>query len=307
MMEQTAEELHTIADFIRWGASRFNEANLFFGHGTDNAIDEALALVLYALHLPHNIPKEFWTTRLTYKEKIFILELLNKRLHQRIPVAYLTQTAWFAGMQFFVNENVLIPRSPIAELIESSFKPWIEGKNVKRALDLCTGSGCIAIASALLAFPEAEVDAVDISPEALRVAQDNIEHYGLQERVFTVKSDLFSALKGMKYDIILSNPPYVDAEEIATMPEEYHHEPRLGLEAGEDGLFFVRQILSQAADFLTPQGLLIVEVGFSQHALMEAYPTVPFLWFDFERGGDGVFMLTFEQLLEYRSLFEVGG
>jgi len=295
-MEPIIDELHTLGDFIRWGASQFNQAQLFFGHGTDNAIDESVVLVSHALHLPREIPDILWHTRLTYSEKQTVLELLNKRVRERIPAPYLTHEAWFANLRFFVDQRVLIPRSPIAELIEREFDPWVKVDKVKRVLDLCTGSGCIAIASAILAFPNAEIDAVDISTEALEVAQENIKIYGLEQRVHTVHSDLFSNLAGIHYDLIICNPPYADAQELQTMPAEYQHEPRIGLEAGTDGLFFVKKLLSEAAQYLTPQGVLIVEVGLSKASLVEQYPDVPFLWLDFQYGGEGVFLLTAEQL-----------
>lgn len=296
-MEPIIDELHTLGDFIRWGASQFNQAQLFFGHGTENAIDESVVLVSHALHLSREIPDILWHTRLTYSEKQTVLELLNKRVREQIPAPYLTHEAWFANLHFFVDQRVLIPRSPIGELIEQEFVPWVKVDNVKRVLDLCTGSGCIAIASAILAFPNAEIDAVDVSTEALEVAQQNIKIYGLEQRVHTVHSDLFSNLAGIHYDLIICNPPYVDAQELKTMPAEYQHEPRIGLEAGTDGLFFVKKLLREAAQYLTPQGVLIVEVGLSKASLVEQYPDVPFLWLDFQYGGDGVFLLTAEQLL----------
>lgn len=296
-MENPIDELQTLGDFIRWGASQFNHAQLFFGHGTDNALDEAVQLVAYALHLPPQLPDVLWHTHLTYTEKQQVLVLLQRRVQERIPAAYLTHTAWFATLQFYVDNQVLIPRSPIAELIEQQYDPWIEINQVNRMLDLCTGSGCIAIASALLAFPEAEIDAVDISFQALEVARKNIEKYELGQRVHTIHSDLFSSLSGVHYDLIVCNPPYVDAENIQKMSEEYRHEPIIGLEAGKDGLFFVKQILHQALNYLTPQGILIVEVGSSQAALIEQYPNLPFTWLTFQRGGEGIFLLTAEQLM----------
>lgn len=298
-MENPIDELHTLGDFIRWGTSQFQKAQLFFGHGTDNAIDEAVVLVSHALHLPTEIPDILWHSRLTYSEKQQVLELLNKRIQQRIPTPYLTYEAWFAGLRFYVDQRVLVPRSPLAELMEQRFEPWVEVNRVKRMLDLCTGSGCIAIASAMLAFPRAEIDAVDVSPEALEVAQQNISHYGLERRVHTVHSDLFSNLAGMHYDLIVCNPPYVDDQELQSMPDEYQYEPRIGLEAGKDGLFFVKQILREAAQYLKLQGILIVEVGLSQNHLIEEYPDAPFTWLEFQRGGEGIFLLTAEQLRNY--------
>ena len=299
-MENPIDELHTLGDFIRWGASQFNQAKLFFGHGTDNAIDEAVQLVSHALHLSPQLPDILWHTRLTYSEKQKVFELLQKRVQERIPASYLTHTAWFATLRFYVDKRVLIPRSPIAELIEQQYDPWIDVSKVNRMLDLCTGSGCIAIASALLAFPETEIDAVDISYPALEIADQNIELYGLKQRVHTIHSDLFSSLLGVHYDLIVCNPPYVDTQKIEQMPEEYHYEPIIGLEAGKNGLFFAKQILHQALDYLTPEGILIVEVGSSQAILIEQYPDIPFTWLEFQRGGSGVFLLTAEQLRRWR-------
>lgn len=298
-MDHTIDELHTLADVVRWGASQFNKNNLYFGHGTDNAIDEAVALVLHALSLPHDLPDPLWYARLTYPEKQHIIELFQKRVQKRIPVAYLTNQAWFAGLDFYVDQRVLIPRSPIAELIEQHFTPWVEPETIHRMLDLCTGSGCIAIASAILAFPQAEIDAVDVSLDALEVTKRNIKNYGLSDNVHAVHSDLFHNLHGIHYDLIVCNPPYVDEIALKTMPTEYHHEPRIGLEAGKDGLSLVRQILKEAKKHLTSTGVLIVEVGASQPALEAAYPDVPFTWLDFKRGGEGVFLLTAQHLEKY--------
>lgn len=287
-------ELQTIRDFIRWGASRFNEASLFFGHGTDNAWDDAVALVMYALHLPADSSPSVLDARLTQSEKTSVIEFIRRRVDERLPVPYITGEAWFAGMPFNVDPRVLIPRSPIAELIENAFSPWLTG-TPERILDLCTGSGCIGIASAM-AFPEAEVALSDISTEALAVAQSNIHRYQLEERVITVESDLFSGLAGAKFDLIVSNPPYVDAEDYASMPEEFRHEPSLALVSGDDGLDFTRRLLQQASDYLNDNGALIVEVGNSWPALVNAFPQLPFTWLEFERGGHGVFLLYKESL-----------
>jgi ribosomal protein L3 glutamine methyltransferase len=295
-MENPIDELYTLGDFIRWGASQFNQAELFFGHGTDNALDEAVVLVSYALHLPPQLPDILWHTRLTYAEKQRVFEFFKRRVQERIPAPYLTHETWFANLRFHLDQRVLIPRSPIAELIEQQYEPWVDISQVKRMLDLCTGSGCIAVASAMLALPDVEIDAVDISYDALDVAQQNINSYGLEHRVHTIYSNLFANLVGVHYDLIVCNPPYADADEIRAMPEEYHHEPIIGLEAGEDGLFFVKQILSEAAQYLTPQGVLIVEVGTSQACLTKQYPNIPFTWLEFQQGGEGVFLLTAEQL-----------
>ncbi|MDM8558168.1 50S ribosomal protein L3 N(5)-glutamine methyltransferase [Candidatus Parabeggiatoa sp. HSG14] len=306
-MENTINELHTLGDFIRWGASQFNKAKLFFGHGTDNAIDEAIALVFYALYLPQDIPEILWHARLTYSEKQRVLELLNRRIQERIPTPYLTSQSWFANLRFYVDQRVLIPRSPMAELIEQRFEPWVEADRVRRMLDLCTGSGCIAIASAMLAFPYAEIDAADVSQTALEVAQRNIKHYGLENRVHAVHSNLFSNLADIRYDLIVCNPPYADAREIETMPDEYHYEPLMGLEAGKDGLFFVKEILREATKHLTPDGAIIIEVGLSQTSLIEQYPELPFMWLEFRRGGEGVFLITAKQLCDYAEILEERG
>ncbi|MBY5993756.1 50S ribosomal protein L3 N(5)-glutamine methyltransferase [Ferrimonas balearica] len=303
-IDEAVNELHTIDDMLRWCVSRFNAAGIYYGHGTDNAWDEAVALVMHTLHLPLELGREVRRARLTSTEKHRIVELVIRRVRERVPVPYLTNTAYFAGLEFYVDERVLVPRSPFAELIENGFKPWLYNKPVNRVLDLCTGSACIAIACAY-AFEEAEVDAVDISADALEVAQINIEQHGLLNRVFPLQSDGFAALGGQKYDLIVSNPPYVDAEDMGDLPEEFHHEPELGLASGRDGLDLTKRILARAADHLNDEGLLIVEVGNSMVALAEQYPEVPFTWLEFERGGDGVFLLTREQLLEAQDLFAI--
>jgi len=294
--EEVIDELVTVGDFVRWGASGFNEAGLTFGHGIDNALDEAFHLVTFALHLPHEIPPYMIETRLTRKERLAVYGILQKRVSTRLPAAYLTNEAWFAGIPFYVDERVLIPRSPIAELIEVGFEPWIDSSLVEDVLDLCTGSGCIAIACAL-AFPHAMVDATDLSSDALQVAHRNVEKHHVQDRVRLHEGDLFQGLAGRQYDVIVSNPPYVDAEDMAALPEEFLHEPRMGLEAGIDGLDIVRNILKEAHQYLKPGGILVVEVGNSAAALVDAYPELPFTWLEFERGGYGVFLLTKEQLL----------
>lgn len=293
------EELKTIRDYIRWGISRFNQADLYYGHGMDSALDEVVYLCLFALHLPHDFPETYFDTVLTEHEKQAVYSLLKRRIEERVPASYLTGEAWFAGLPFYVNENVLVPRSPIAELIEERFAPWIEAESVENILDLCCGSGCIGIASAY-AFDWAYVDMVDISSAAVEVAEKNIQHHQLDERVSVIKSDLFQNVPQRHYDIIISNPPYVDAEDMSTLPDEYKHEPELGLAAGDDGLDLVIPMLQQARQYLTDQGILVVEVGNSQYALQEAYPHVPFYWLEFERGGSGIFLLTAEQLDEYK-------
>ncbi|WP_373019663.1 50S ribosomal protein L3 N(5)-glutamine methyltransferase [Thiomicrorhabdus sp.] len=284
------EGLETVTDFVRWGGSLFKRANLFFGHGTDNAFDDARVLVFYALNLPMEIPESYWHARLSLTEKHQVTELFKHRIETRKPSAYITGEAWFAGMRFIVNESTLVPRSPIAELIANNFHNWVDVEQVTRVLDMCTGSGCIGIAS-LQTLPYAEVDLADISPEALEVAQKNIDLYGLNEVVHAIQSDLFDNLKGKKYDLILSNPPYVDQIEMDALPEEFQQEPSLGLAAGHDGLDIVRRILAETSEYLTDEGVLIVEVGVSQYYLEQAYPELPFYWFEFEHGGEGVFAI----------------
>lgn len=302
--DEAVRDLRTLRDFIRWGMSRFNESGLYYGHGTDNAFDEAIYLAQFALHLPLKVDDALLDTRLTQSEREAVAGLLARRFTERKPAPYLTNEAWFAGMPFFVDERVLIPRSPIAELIQKHFQPWIEPEQVETILDLCTGSACIAIACAE-AFPHARVDGADISRDALAVAEINVERFEMQEQVELVRSDLYSALQGRRYDIIVSNPPYVDAQDMASLPDEYRHEPELALAAGPTGLDLVLTILHEAADYIKPGGILVVEVGNSQGALEELLPEVPFVWLDFERGGHGIFLLTAEQVHEYHELFRL--
>jgi ribosomal protein L3 glutamine methyltransferase len=294
--EEALDELSTMQDMLRWGISRMNEAGLFFGHGTDNARDDAVMLVTHALHLPWNIDHVWQTAKLTRTERQVVIELFARRINERMPTPYLTGEAWFHDLPFIVDERVLIPRSPIAEIIAARFQPWLGSKQVHRIMDLCTGSGCIGIACAV-EFPQAQVELLDISFDALALADNNIERHQLSDRVMALQSDLFDAADG-KYDIIVSNPPYVDAEDMNCLPEEFHNEPDLALAAGEDGLDLVRIMLAQARQFLADDGILIVEVGNSWPALEEAYPTVPFMWQEFESGGHGVFVLTAVQLDE---------
>ena len=292
---QAVAELRTIRDLIRWGASRFTEAGLYFGHGTDNAFSEASWLVLHQLSLPLDLTGEYLDARLTRAEREAVVGLLMQRIKQRKPAAYLTGEAWFCDLPFSVNESVLVPRSPIAELIHCGFAPWLSMDPVTSVLDLCTGSGCIGIACAHT-FPETEVLLADISIDALYVAQRNIQRHGLEHRVHTVMSDVFSDMPAQRFDLIVSNPPYVDASDMAALPDEYHQEPALGLAAGDDGLDIVRRILADAARYLADDDLLVVEVGNSQPALETAFPHIPFTWVEFESGGHGVFVLTGNEL-----------
>ena len=291
-------ELATIVDFIRYGASRFGAAGLTFGHSYDNAIDEATHLVLHALHLPHDLSPNYGQARLTAAEKERVLQLIDRRVDEQKPVAYLTGTAWFAGLQFKSDTRALVPRSPIAELIQGGFSPWLDDRNVERALDLCTGSGCIGIAMAVH-NPDWQVDLADISEEALSLARENIEYQDTSDRVRAIHSDLFAGLDGERYDLIVSNPPYVTEQEYAALPPEYSHEPALGLRAGDDGLDFALRILAEAADHLRDDGVLIVEVGESERALAALLPEVPFNWIEFNVGQMGVFVLDRDDLVAH--------
>ena len=303
MSQNPIERLRTIRDLIRYAITRFNKAELFFGHGTDNALDEATAAVLHVLSLPHDLPAHFMDAVVTDEEKDEALLLIHRRATERRPLAYLTNEAWFCGLKFFVDERVLIPRSPIGELVESGFSPWVQADEVNSVLDMCTGSGCIAIACAY-AFPEARVDAVDISDAALTITKRNVKSHKLEQTVAVVKSDLFQQLDAtQRYDLIVTNPPYVDQLEIGAMPAEFRFEPRLGLESGADGLDAISEILKRSAEFLTENGVLIAEVGVSDVALEEKYPDVPFTWLEMEHGGTGVFVLTRQQLTEFGSYF----
>lgn len=293
--EDVRAELHTLADFVRWGASEFARAQLQFGHGTGNAVDEALNLVLHGAHLSHDIPEWLLQTRLTDAEKRAVYALLHERAMTRKPYAYITHQARFAGLDFYVDERVLVPRSPIAEWVERGFKPWIAPERVERVLDLGTGSGCIAIACAR-AFPCARVDATDISSDALEVARINVERLHCQTAVTLHRADVFDGLPPARYDLIVSNPPYVDGEDMAALPDEHRHEPSIGLTGGADGLVIVRRILAGASDYLAPDGILVVEVGNSRWALEREFPRTPFLWLEFERGQAEVFLLEAAQV-----------
>ncbi|TYP66063.1 50S ribosomal protein L3 N(5)-glutamine methyltransferase [Stutzerimonas stutzeri] len=301
-MTASPSRLRTLRDHIRWAVSRFHAEQLFFGHGTDNAWDEARQLVLGALHLPWEMADSYLDCRLEDDEREHLQTLLQRRIEQRVPTAYLLGQAWFCGLPFIVNDHVLIPRSPIGQLIERRFEPWL-AQEPARILDLCTGSGCIGIACAY-EFLDAEVLLADLSFEALEVANRNIEKHGLEDRVYTVQSDGFDGLPKQRFDLIVSNPPYVDAEDFADMPAEFQHEPALGLACGDDGLDLVRRILAEAADHLTEKGSLIVEVGNSQVHVEALYPEVDFTWLEFTEGGHGVFLLAASQCRDHQTLFQ---
>jgi ribosomal protein L3 glutamine methyltransferase len=284
-------ELITVRDYIRYAVSRFTAAQLFFGHGSDNAWDEAVYLTLHTLSLPLDRLEPFLDARLLPHEREALLEIYRRRCEDRLPAAYLTNEAWLGDYRFYIDDRVIVPRSFIAELLQEQLSPWVEDPwAINNALDLCTGSGCLAILTAL-AFPEAQVDAVDLSKDALAVAERNIGDYSLNERVHPIYSDAFSQLKGKKYDLIISNPPYVNAESVTALPPEYLHEPEMALGSGDDGLEFTHIILREAKNHLTPEGILIVEIGHNREALEEAYPTLPFTWLDTSAGDEYVFML----------------
>jgi ribosomal protein L3 glutamine methyltransferase len=292
----TAKSKPTVLMLIERGARRLRRAGVFFGHGTDNAWDDSAALVLHALGLPHAGGSATYQRRVGVRGAARVEELITQRIEKRIPAVYLTGETWFAGLAFRVDPRVLIPRSPIAELIERGFAPWVDPRRVRRILDVGTGSGCIAIACAK-ALPRAHVDAVDVSPEALEVAAINVRRHRVGRRVRLIRSDHFGALAGERYDIIVANPPYVGRREMSGLPPEYRHEPPLALAAGTDGLDSVRVILREANEHLRPRGVLIVEVGNTAAAVRRAFKRLPFLWLEFERGGGGVFLLTAEQLV----------
>lgn len=294
--------LATLRDYIRWAASRFTEHHVSFGHGTVDALDEAAALVLHTVYQPYNLAEAYLDTVLTLEERQKVIDIVTRRINERIPAAYLTHEAIFAGLSFYVDERVLVPRSPIAELIEQRFAPWVDEDQVMNILDLCTGSGCIAIACAY-AFPEAFVDAVDLSADAITVAKQNVNQHQLVDTVSLYESNLYEELPETRYDIIVSNPPYVSLEEWSHLPAEFHAEPQMGLTAGETGLDIVLRILADADNYLTDTGILVVEVGNSAMALQDKFPEIPFYWLDFQRGGDGVFLLTAEQVNLYHQQF----
>ena len=290
-------ELHTLRDWMRFSVSAFSENKLSFGHGSASAYDEAAYLILHILHLPLDTLEPFLDARLTIHEKKALSELLKQRVEQKIPAAYLTQEAWLGALRFYVDERVIVPRSFIAELLHESLFPWVETtENVHSVLDMCTGSGCLAILAAHV-FPNATVDAVDLSGDALAVAERNVTDYKLKDRVHLIESNLFAKLGDKKYDLIISNPPYVDAESIAALPAEYLHEPKLALGSGKDGLDATREILKQAAAHLNPGGILVVEIGHNRDVLEAAYPKLAFNWLNVSAGDEFVFLLHREDLI----------
>jgi ribosomal protein L3 glutamine methyltransferase len=294
-----SSELSTIVDFIRFGASRFNAAGLSFGHSMDNALDEATQLVLHALHLPHDLSPAYGQAKLVAEERAAVLSLFERRIAERIPACYLTGEAWFAGLSFKSDPRALVPRSPIAELIENGFEPWLGAREVERVLDLCTGSGCIAIATAHY-HPHWQVDGVDISPAALSLAVENKVRLHA-DNVRLLESNLFDALQGEVYDLIVTNPPYVTDAETDALPKEYAHEPELGLRAGDDGLDLALRIMRDAPAHLSEQGLLVCEVGEAEHALARLLPEVPFAWIEFKVGQMGIFVLERADLVAHHA------
>ena len=298
MYAEARHTLHTVRDVLRFAISRFQEAGLVFGHGSDNAWDEAAYLLAHTLHLPLERFDALLDCRLLPTERDAALAVIERRVSERLPAAYLTHEAWLAGHDFYVDERVIVPRSFIAELLPEALEPWIEHPElVHSVLDLCTGSGCLAILTALY-YPDADVDAIDLSPEALEVAGINVGRYGMQDRIRLVESDLWAGVAGLSYDLIVSNPPYVDAESVAALPDEYLKEPELALGSGDDGLEATRRILEEAAAHLNPFGVLVVEIGHNRDVLEMQYPQLPFTWLE-TSGGDGfVFLLTREELVE---------
>ncbi|VFP86979.1 50S ribosomal protein L3 N(5)-glutamine methyltransferase [Candidatus Erwinia haradaeae] len=298
-LNEAVNDLRTIGDMLRWSVSCFTAADLHYGHGTDNPWDEAIQLILPTLCLPLEISDTVFSARLTYSEKQSIVDRVKCRVNDYIPVSYLTNKAWFCGYEFYVDERVLIPRSPIAELINQKFSGILH-KEPQYVLDMCTGSGCIAIVCALV-FPHAQVDAVDVSRDALAVADKNIDMYDLKKRVTSIYSDLFDELPIKQYDVIVTNPPYVDVNTIKDLPKEYHHEPMLGFFGGNNGLTLLFRILNNAARYLNINGVLICEVGNSMNALITSNPDIPFTWIKLDNGGDGVFFLTRNQIINIKN------
>ena len=298
LASEALDELRTVTDLVRWGAARLDAAGVAFGHGTDNPVDEAMVLVLHAAGLRPGSPEPLFDARLTGRERRVAVDLIVRRIRERIPAPYLTGRAWFAGLELACDARALVPRSPIAEWIERGFEPWLDPDAVERVLEIGTGGGAIAIACAM-AFPGATIDAVDVSDAALALARENCIAHGVEDRVRLSRSDVYAGVRG-RYDLIVGNPPYVDAATMASLDPEYRHEPRIGLEAGTDGLDCVRRILAGAGERLRPGGVLVCEVGASRPALERAFPAAGFTWLELERGGEGVFLLTGEQCAESR-------
>ncbi|MGV3582587.1 MAG: 50S ribosomal protein L3 N(5)-glutamine methyltransferase [Methylophilus sp.] len=297
-MTQLAQELLTIRDWLRYTVSQFEQSDIFFGHGTDNSYDEAVWLIMSALHLPMDTLNNFLDARLTEIEREHLASLIEQRINKHTPTAYLVKEAWLQGFKFYVDERVIVPRSFIAELLQDGLQPWVEFPElIQSAADICTGSGCLGILLAD-AFPDAQIDVIDISPDAIAVANINIANYGLQDQVHAIQSDMFTALKGKTYDLIISNPPYVDAPSMAQLPAEYRNEPQLALGSGEAGLDHTHTILREAAQYLNDEGILVVEIGHNRDALIEAYPDLPFTWLDTSSGDQFVFLLTKKQLTQ---------
>ena len=295
--QSIVRDLSSIKDFIRWTYSQFQKSDIFYGHGTDNPWDEAVQLVMGALKLPLDFDRDMLDCALCYNEKKHIIKLVQLRINKRQPLPYLLGEAWFMGLPFKVSPDTLIPRSPIVALLENEFSPWLT-RYPQQILDMCTGSGCLGISAALV-FEDAEVDITDISEAALAIAKENIQRHQVVDRVSAIHSDMFAALDPQKpYDLIICNPPYVDAEDFREAPAEFHNEPQLALTSGEDGLEFTHKFLAQVGNYLSDDGILVYEVGNSEVALQAAYPDTPFLWVDLEQGGNGVFILTKQQLSE---------
>ncbi|MHC0507050.1 50S ribosomal protein L3 N(5)-glutamine methyltransferase [Achromobacter aegrifaciens] len=296
MYQSARQELLTLRDLIRYGVSRLNAAQVALGHGSDNAWDEAVYLTLHALHLPLDTLEPFLDARVLSEERNRVLELIDRRVTERLPAAYLTNEAWLRGHRFYVDQRVIVPRSPIAELLDQGLAPWVQDAlAVENVLDMCTGSGCLAILSAL-AFPYAHVDAVDVSPDALEVARRNVDDYGLADRLDLHESYLFDSLPPRLYDVIICNPPYVNSGSMDVLPQEYRHEPQLALAGGDDGMDLVRRILEAAPRFLTPEGVLVLEIGHERDFFEAAFPQLSPVWLDTEEASDQLLLLTREQL-----------
>lgn len=296
MYQSARQELLTLRDLIRYGVSRLNGAQVALGHGSDNAWDEAVYLTLHALHLPLDTLEPFLDARLLSEERNRVLELIDRRVTERLPAAYLTNEAWLRGHRFYVDQRVIVPRSPIAELLDEGLAPWIQDAlAVENVLDMCTGSGCLAILSAL-AFPYAHVDAVDVSPDALEVARRNVDDYGLADRLDLHESNLFDSVPPCQYDVIICNPPYVNSGSMDALPQEYRHEPQLALAGGDDGMDLVRRILEAAPRFLRPEGVLVLEIGHERDFFEAAFPQLSPVWLDTEQASDQLLLLTREQL-----------